>query len=100
MRRLDFQSRLIGSQVIAHRLECADLTADLPRLQVPRDPVMDESLAETYNLDIRRASSPNLPLGQNSQLSGALLRLDLHLMRTDTESAKLFQEAVLHFCNS
>jgi hypothetical protein len=99
MRRLDFQSRLVGSQVIAHRFECADLRADLPRLQVPRNPVMDEALAETYNFDICRASSPNLPLGQNFQPSRALLRLDLHLMRTDTGRAKLFQKGVLHFCN-
>ena len=67
---------------------------------MPRDPVVDEALAETYDFDIRRASFPNLPLGQNSQPSTVLLRLDLHLMRTDTGSAKLFQKEVLHFCNS
>ena len=97
MGRFDFQSRLVCPQVIAHRLDGADLRADLSRLQMPRDPVVDEALAENYDFDICGASSPDLALGQNPCPSGFLLRCCLHLMKTDTESVKLFQKEGITF---
>jgi hypothetical protein len=64
---------------------------------MPRDPVMDESLAETHDFDICSASSPNLALGQNPWPSGILFHCYLHLMKTDTERSKLFQKEGITF---
>jgi hypothetical protein len=97
MGRFDFQSRLVCCQVIAHRLDRADLRADLPRLQMPGDPVMDEALAETHDFDICGASSPDLALSQNPCPGGILFHCYLHLMKTDTERAKLFQKEGITF---
>jgi hypothetical protein len=64
---------------------------------MPRDPVMDKALAETYDFDISGPGFPDLALGQNPCPSGILFRCYLHLMRTDTGGAKLFQKEDITF---
>ena len=57
------QACLVGFQVIGHGLDAADLRADSFQSKLPGYPVVDELLAQCYNLNIRSLRLPNQALG-------------------------------------
>jgi hypothetical protein len=79
----------VDIQIIAHGVDTAELGADLLGTELPGDPVVDEALAQTNNLDIRGPCLPYLPFGQ-----GPLpLRLYLHFLLQTHKHMTLFNLA-------
>jgi hypothetical protein len=58
------QACLVGFQVIGHGFDAADLGADALQAKLFGYPVVDQLLAQRYNLNICSLRLPNLALGQ------------------------------------
>ncbi len=68
------QARGIGRQVVGHGLSAADLRANPFPPELLGDPVMDEPLTQSHDLNVGGPSLPNLPLGQLAKA----ISFDLH----------------------